>query len=566
MENLNLHESVFTPMIVVSREPLPLEAFVLGISIVQERQEILFQSGTGQSWLIQAGNREMIYAAAGQSDDGQFHVVLLYPVRPSGDTYDPELRLLDDLFASIQFDSTLGEQLTDASPTPTTTAVATEELPFPEANSLPDVATATPFPTAIPIAYPDYECPIIDEPPPAPTTSIEEINVAYVASDGIYYWQEATGQSEFLFASEAIAGLQISDDGQRIAFMQRDDDAVGGMSLWVMDNDGQNGRILLDEADFRALHGEGESVVIRPLQITWVPNSHILAFSTVRYGIVDGAVEGITAHIYDDLHLVDADSGSLTTLLLPGSGGNFTYSPDGTVIAIINDNSLTLVNSDGGNYRSDLVTWQPLGITHEYHRPQPAWLPNSRSLLIASANAKDNIDAIYNPNASSTIWQVWVDDRLPQQLATMIGAPLWLGYSPNRSYVAFTRRIDDGEFRHDLHIATVNNSKNIIYVSSPGVNFQGWLPDNNGFVFRINRELLQIGRLCQPPSTLAFLETPNSFVRRLEWVDTIRFLFTIDQPAQLLLSDLNGNITPIGFLQDEYFFSVGSLTAFDFFQ
>jgi Tol biopolymer transport system component len=449
--------------------------------------------------------------------------------------------------------------------TPAIAAPATKELPFPEDSPPSEVATATPFPTAIPVTFPSYECPI-DESFPAPTTLINDINVAYVGSDGIYYWQEATGQSSLLFASDDIEGLQISDDGQRIAFIQTDDVDTGRMSLWVMDSDGQNGRILLNEADFRALHGEGETVVVRPLNITWIPNSHTVAFSTVRYGIIDGYVEGITAHIYDDLNLIDVDSGDLTTLLPPGSGGNFAYSPDGTEIAIVNDSSLSLVNSDGSDLRPALVTWKPLGITHEYHRPQPAWMPDSRSLLIAPSNARDNIDALYNPNASSTIWQVWVDGTPPRQLSTMIGAPLWLGYSPDRRYVLFTRRIDDG-LTYELHIATVDNNVHIIYATAEGMMGGGdWLPDGSGFIFGGHDIELQIGRLCQPPIPFLLPETPESFVRRREWVDNSRFLLTIDQPPQLLMSDLDGNVTLIGTLREEYFFSIGSLTAFDFSQ
>jgi hypothetical protein len=57
-------------------------------------------------------------------------------------------------------------------------------------------------------------------------------------------------------------------------------------------------------------------------------------------------------------------------------------------------------------------------------------------------------------------------------------------------------------------------------------------------------------------------ETPNSFVREIEWIDPHRFLFTVDQPPQLYLGDLDGEQLSIGPLRAEYFFGVGALSAF----
>jgi hypothetical protein len=294
----------------------------------------------------------------------------------------------------------------------------------------------------------------------------------------------------------------------------------------------------------------------------WQPYSHTLAFSAVRYNIDDGYLEGITAHRYDDLHLIDADSGDTTTLLPPGAGGDFFYAPDGKQIALVNDTALSLVNSDGRNLRPGILTWEPLGITHEYHRPQPVWLPTSKTLLIAPSNATDNIDAAYNPDASSTIWRVPVEGK-PQPLTTMVGAPLWLAFSPDGSQVAFTRTIHE-PFTRDLHIAAVDNTWNIVYARDEGAAFRGWLPDSSGFVLGANREAPLLGHLCQPPVPLPLPDTPGSFVRYMEWIDDLRFLFTIDEPPQLLLGNLDGSTEPVGPLRPEYFFGVGALAAFDF--
>ncbi|MCA9943792.1 MAG: PD40 domain-containing protein [Anaerolineales bacterium] len=442
------------------------------------------------------------------------------------------------------------------SPTATPSPIRQTAVPLTPSPTI-EPATSTPLPTpARTLAFPDYDCPAaLATAVPAPPSA--KIAVVFVGTDGIYRWQEAVGQSELIFPANNVTALKISDDGQRVAFTQENkDDAAQGIALWVMDSDGENGRELLSADDVNSHHASENDLYLIPRRLDWVPGSHTLAYTTI------GHRGGLLAEFYDDLHLIDVDSGAVTTLLPPGTGGDFYYAPDGTQIALVNDSSLSLVNSDGSNLRPEVLSWQPLGLSHEYHRPSPNWLPDSTALLIATSNAQDNIDADYNPDASATIWRVQADGTT-QQLTTAVGAPLGPAFSPDGRQMMFERVIDD-ELTYELHIAAVDNSWNIVYVVSQGMYGQDWLPDNNGFIIRVNREAPLLGRLCQPPFPLPLPETPDSFVRRIEWIDSSRFLFTIDKPPQLLLGDLDGMAMPVGSLRQEYFFGVGALTAFDF--
>lgn len=434
-----------------------------------------------------------------------------------------------------------------------------QALPEPEPTVTPE-----PTPTAAAIIYPPYDCPV-EPAATVPNSSTDEVDVFYLGSQGIYHWQEISGRNDLIVPAGNIIGLQMSDDGQFVAYLQMDDAAAGSISLRVFDADGETNRLLLSEAEFRGFHNESDAVVVRPWLITFVPNSHTLALSTIRYDLVDGNIEGITAHRYDDLMLIDVNSGEVTHLLSPGAGGDFYYSPDGQQIALVNDSSLSLMNSDGSNLRQNVITWQPLGITHDYYRPEPAWLPDSQSLLIAAANAEDNIDAFYNPDASSTIFRVPVDGE-PESITTMVGAPLGPSFSPDGRRVAFDR-VGNENLPYALHIAAVDNAWNVVYATGQGLNFNGWLPDSSGFVFRALRDAPQLGRLCQEPNPLPLPEmadSADSFVRWIEWIDDSRFLFTIDEPPQLLMGDLNGEFEPIGALRPEYYFGTGSFQAFDF--
>jgi hypothetical protein len=312
----------------------------------------------------------------------------------------------------------------------------------------------------------------------------------------------------------------------------------------------------LSTTDFNDRHARDEDRYVVPRLLDWVPGSHSLAYTTLGHR-GEALIE-----IYDDLHLLDADSGSVTTLLLPGEGGDFFYAPDGQQIALVDDSSLSLINSAGSGGRRDILAWQPLGLGQGYHRPPPVWLPDARFLLLATANAEDNLDAAYNPNASATLWRVPVEG-MPEEISTMVGAPLWSFFSPDRSQVAFARVIDE-QLQHELHIAAIDNAWNTVYAAGQGLHFQGWLPDSSGFVFRVNQEAPHLGRLCQPPYLLPLPEMSDSFVRWIVWIDSTQFLFTVEEPPQLFLGDLDGNSRLVGDLRPEYFFTVGALSAFDF--
>lgn len=412
-------------------------------------------------------------------------------------------------------------------------------------------------------------CPI-DQIATSPTTSpitTSPLTIVYTAPDGIYRWQESTGQSDLILATQAeIMGVQLSDDGQRIAFVQVVDPQAKRLALGVFDIAKAAAEQPLIFLTPDALHGLLNATpleVVQPLQVTWVPNSHQIAFSTIRRNLINGVLEGLSSQFSDDLHLFDSDTGAVHTLVPAGEGGNFTYAPNGQHIALVADNSLSLIDSNGENYFPHILRWPKLGLGHQYHRPEAAWLPDSNSLLIAISNAADNIDAAYNPDASSTIWRVSSVDRQPRQVTTMVGAPIWLSYSPDRSQVGFVR--DGGESStDDLHIAAIDNVWNEVYAMGQGLDIAAWLPDSSGFLYRSFRENPQIGRLCHPPNPLLLPHTPDSFVRFIEWIDTKRFVFTIDTPPQLFLGNLDGNFTLVGSLRNDYFFNVGSLQAFDF--
>jgi hypothetical protein len=96
--------------------------------------------------------------------------------------------------------------------------------------------------------------------------------------------------------------------------------------IWVVGSDGENNRRLISTDTFIAL-GEGFARAV-PHQMVALPNQNRIVFSNSEFGY---QVQNL-----NDLHLVDVDTGELTTLLNPGEGGELIPLFDQNMILIIN--------------------------------------------------------------------------------------------------------------------------------------------------------------------------------------------------------------------------------------
>ena len=131
-----------------------------------------------------------------------------------------------------------------------------------------------------------------------PTPEPAGMRVVYVKDDIIYLWQEDKSPRAVTGSGSPIYSLDLSDDGQMIAFTRH----VGEVQaeLWAVNSDGANERLLVSEQDFKAYDPDALAVV--PFHFSWVPGSQILAYNTNQ--VFDGPGLGL----YDDLRLVDAET------------------------------------------------------------------------------------------------------------------------------------------------------------------------------------------------------------------------------------------------------------------
>jgi Tol biopolymer transport system component len=386
------------------------------------------------------------------------------------------------------------------------------------------------------------------------------IRVIFIAENGIHLWDEESNTTELLFGAEDITSLAFSDDHQLIAFTRRN--AERQASVWVMDGQGQAARELLSPEELLALNlSEDKDLAVDPYNLRWVPGSHRLAFSTRTTTAEDAPPD-----VFQELRVLNADNGSLTQLLDHSEGGTYTFSPDGAFFVLVSDTTVSLYWTNGELIASNIVTYPALGITDFYHHPPIYWDANSRFFTFAMINAADNMDAIYNPDVTSTVWRVMVDGST-ERLPTIHGLSLDHAFSPDLERIAFMRVSPKGPPLREMHIADVYYAWDIVYREGDSLTFGDWNPveETLHFTFFDGWGEPSTGRLCYDPMPLPSVSGPG-FTYRVSWVDATRYLYVTHPEQALLLGSLRGSqklVSQMG--QEQVTGEIGPLKVYDFY-
>jgi len=343
--------------------------------------------------------------------------------------------------------------------------------------------------------------------PPAP------LRVVYVSGGNVWLWEEGLAPRQ-LTSSGSAARVLISSDGARVAFLRLvDASGFGHTQLRAVNADGTGEMTLLSAAALDALYAPAESTVgIDISQLAFIPGTHALLFNTYRIPEFIGLMKN------DDLLRIDADTGTLTTLLAPESGGNFVIAPDGTQVALTTPTAAGLVNVDGTNLRAGLVTF-PLVITYsEYlYYPTPVWAPDSSAVGIALPSE--------DPLASSpsgTTWLIPADGGSATGLGN-ITAMFFFPFmqfpalSPSLDQVAYARETGTPNVR-DLFIAAPSGASEAL-VTTGEIDWKGWSPDGAHFLYTVGGPFaLHLGTVGAPGVPIVTGADPR-------WISPTEFLY-----------------------------------------
>ena len=405
----------------------------------------------------------------------------------------------------------------DYLPAPVVDVVATAVAGTQTAAAVVDPATNTPEPTSEPIP----------EPPPF-------LQVVYVKDGDVWYWDEG-GLNLQLTTLGDVVSVVLSDDGLVAAFVRGAD--YINEEIGAINTDGTNLRTLVSLADFTTMIAHPDAMSAVPYRMAWAPGTHILAFNTRM------TFEGPGLILPDELRQVDADTLALSVLLPPGQAGDFYYSPDGSKIALVKEDQISVVDADGSN-RIDLLSF-PIMITYSEfnYYPPVAWSPGSDALGAVIPPH----DPLADPPEFTTVWHLSSDGSPPSTLMTLTTVPFSqtiATFSPDLNKLAYQTILTPGPPPTvELHISNADGTGDVIY-GSGDLQFEAWSTDAEHFIYTQNGQNPKIGRLGYP--TLDY--TGVTLMLSIEWVDETRFLYNNRLSAgwELSLGELGAPIQIIG--------------------
>lgn len=312
----------------------------------------------------------------------------------------------------------------------------------------------------------------------------------------------------------------FSPDAELLAFTHRLP-AQGG-ELWAAAMDGSGGRRLVSHPDLMALVSEPLADFAVPSGVTWIPGTHTLTFDAAP-GFEE---DGIYIYVQRQVQLVDADSGTREILFGPDEGGQVQYSPDGATMAVNTPESLRFMDLGDRSVREAGVEFFATGFGEYYVYPPMVWTPDSQALLLAQP--VHDSDA-FNTDVSVVIWRVPRDGTPATELAEFSGFVLSFTISPDQAKLAYWRPVAPQSNTRELHIAALDGSTHIIYETGNTLEFRGWAPDSQGFVYSAGGFPgdTRVANICGEPVTLGLDYYPVG----LSWLDPNRILFERELPA-----------------------------------
>lgn len=385
------------------------------------------------------------------------------------------------------------------------------------------------------------------ETPPPDTPQDAPLRVAYIKEGDVWLW-EAGGVPVQLTEVGDANSVNLSDDGQVIAFLRQVDEIHA--ELWAVNADGSNPRVLEDVAALTDMDAGALAVV--PYFFEWIPGTHTLAYNTRQ------VLQGPGLILYNDLRLVDADSLDHSTLLAPGQGGMFTYSPDASRIAVVTPTQISIVQADASN-RREVHSYGPVLTYSEFeYYAAPVWTPDGETLRFAiPPNA-----ALENPGEPTVLYEAAAAGGNAVELGS-IPANRFSGsepfYSPDASRIAYTRRVGgDASELFELHLAAADGTGDSLYQTARLLFFEAWAGSSDRFIFSLmpgEARLFLYGGAEGEPRVLAMGEV---VLNSLRWVgeDQYTFIATAGEPEtwELRINNLDGGSavidTPTGPIPD----------------
>jgi len=388
--------------------------------------------------------------------------------------------------------------------------------------------------TAVTALTPEaHTAPTAELPTVPPTPALPALRVSLVSPDrDLYVWDETMPAAVKIVDSGDVAASVISPDGAFIAFTRTSD--YVNYTLEMINFDGSGQRVLMSAADFAALPRPDGAIGSTPSQLVFIPGTHTLAFN-VRL-----AYEGPGLAFGSTLYNVNVDAPSVSSILNTGESWKFTYSPDGSKIAISQPTGIGVYNADGSVVDATVLAYPFVNTASEYAWvASPVWSADSTSLMAAVPPQ----DPWTEPVGNGSLWRVAADGMTGEQTmeSPMMYFPSGFAFiSPDLSKVIFFTRLGaPTDNQQTLHTAGVDGTTDIAYTTGQFDSTVAWSPDNLHFFYTVR----------DGPGTISYIGSIGGAAvpvpdinnaRDLVWVDATRYLASTSASGtgSLLLGNL----------------------------
>jgi hypothetical protein len=300
----------------------------------------------------------------------------------------------------------------------------------------------------------------------------------------------------------------------------------------TVNSDGSGDHTLLSSAQVGALEAPGGALYVDVFSMTWIPGTHRIFLNT------RGQFEGPGLSRYDDLFMLDADAGALTTIFTAGNGGDPWPSPDGTKMAVSRATFISTANIDGSGLHSSVITFPAVITYSEYqYSPGVVWAADSSrfGVIIPSEDP-------FAAAPTGAIWSVNGSTGTATLLSTLNGLfflPQGV-LSPTLDRVGYMRLTADPSVK-DSYVSALDGSS-ALHLGTGTTAVLSFAPDGQHFAYYVGAPTtVYIGSLGGG----TFL-VPGS-VMRLKWINNSQFVFAQGSMAawNLQLGDTGGSASLI---------------------
>lgn len=382
-----------------------------------------------------------------------------------------------------------------------------------------------------------------------------QLSLVYIKDNNVWLWVQNGPHTQLTVSGDAN-DVRISSDGCRIAYNRSFanplyDPNVGFampenlQELWVMASDGSGAHVLADANFFAAQPPPFENTIFSLYDFEWQPGSYTLAFNT------DILHEGVGQSLGNDLYTVSADGGAPTMLLgYAQAGGRFAFSPDGQQIAFSSATAVGVINADGSNFRSNLITY-PLVLTYSEYAFSPIfrWGPDSQSLMVAVPPEDGLAQPANGVYPETDLWYIPLDGTLAFQAGAVQNVPLAfndLQFSPDAGRIAYPRPLDPSGEPRELVIALSNGSNELPTIQVPAIRFEAWSLDNSQYIYSYydpNMHLF-LGNVSNANvSPISTLDAFPAVAAEVQWVEGSTFILLLhsnSDSSQISVMDTSG--------------------------